>query len=351
VKDLHVVLPDTVDRTDRPSGGNTYDRQACDGLRALGWTVHEHAMPGTWPHPDAAAVSSLAGVVRGIPGGSVVLVDGLIASCVAELLVPQAPRLRLVVLVHMPLGLWTERTAETAPAERRVLSAASDVVTTSAWTRSRLLELYRLDASRLHVAEPGVDPAPLAPGTPSGRELLCVAAVTPGKGHDHLVEALARVADLPWRCVCAGALTLDPPFVDALRHRIRQLGLQDRMRLVGALSRPEVDRAYAAADVLVLASRSETYGMVVTEALARGLPVVATSVGGLPEALGTGPDGDPPGLLVPAGDDPGPLAGALHAWLTDAALRHRLRGLARERRSQLTGWAVTAQKLSEILER
>jgi len=351
VKDLHVVLPDTVDRADRPSGGNTYDRRVCDGLRALGWSVHEHAMPGTWPSPDAVAASSLAGVVRAIPDGSVVLVDGLIASCAAELLVPQARRLRLVVLVHMPLGLWTERTVETAREERRVLSAASDVVTTSVWTRSRLVELYGLDATRLHVAQPGVDPARLAAGTPSGGELLCVAAVTPSKGYDLMVEALARVAGLPWSCVCAGALTLDPPFVEALRRRLHHLGLVDRVRLVGSLSRREVARAYAAADVLVLASRAETYGMVVTEALARGLPVVATSVGGLPEALGTGRDGSRPGLLVPAGGDPEPLAGALRAWLTDAALRERLRALARERRRQLTGWEVTAQKLSEILER
>ena len=101
---VHVVVPDGIDDPARPSGGNAFDRQVCRGLALLGWSVHENAVPGSWPRPDAAACTALAGVVERIPDDSVVLIDGLVASTAMEVLVPQASRLRLVVLVHMPLG-------------------------------------------------------------------------------------------------------------------------------------------------------------------------------------------------------------------------------------------------------
>ena len=215
----------------------------------------------------------IPGVLERIPDGAVVLLDGLIASPAPEALVPQARRLRQVVLVHMPLG----RTRASAT----VLAAAAAVVTTSAWTRRRLRELYGLPADRMHVAEPGVDAAGLAPGTAAGDALLCVAAVTPGKGHDVLLDGLATAADLSWSCACVGSLDRDPAFADGVRRRARDDGLGDRVRFPGPRTGPELDRAYAAADLLVLASRAETYGMVVTEALARGVPVLAADVGGV----------------------------------------------------------------------
>ena len=147
-------------------------------------------------------------VVQRIPDGAVVLLDGLIASTAPEVLVPQADRLRQVVLVHMPLGHRPpdDEAGAVRARERDVLAAAAAVVTTSAWTRRRLAELYALPADRVHVAEPGVDAADLAPGSAAGDSLLCVAAVTPDKGHDVLLDALATVTDLSWRCECAGSL-------------------------------------------------------------------------------------------------------------------------------------------------
>ncbi len=196
---VHVVVPDGIDDPSRPSGGNTYDRRLCRGLSSLGWTVHEHTVPGCWPRPEAASITALADVVERIPDNGVVLIDGLVASAAPGVLVPLAPRLRMVVLVHMPLG--HRPAADVAEKVRRregaVLSAATAIVTTSAWSRERLLELYRLPAHRLHVAEPGVDAAELAAGTPAGGALLCVAAVTFDKGHDVLLDALARTSGQP----------------------------------------------------------------------------------------------------------------------------------------------------------
>jgi glycosyltransferase involved in cell wall biosynthesis len=347
---VHVVVPDGIDDPTRPSGGNIYDRHVCRELSAIGWSVQEHPVPGGWPRRDAASLAALADVVDRIPRDAVVLLDGLIASTAPEVLVPHARRLRLVVLVHMPLG---HRPADDGAGdarwrERAVLSAAAAVVTTSTWTRRRLLDLYPLPADRVHVVEPGVDAAELATGTPTGGSLLCVAAVTFDKGHDVLLDALEMISDLPWDCVCVGSLDRDPPFVEGLRRRVLEGGLGERVDFPGPRTGTDLDRCYAAADLIVLASRAETYGMVLTEALAHGLPVVAAEVGGVTEAIGRGAAGTRPGLLVPP-EDPAALAAALRAWLGDAELRGRWRQAARERRKSLSGWSTVAPVLALVL--
>ncbi|GAB3260159.1 glycosyltransferase family 4 protein [Nocardioides dilutus] len=320
------LVPIGIDDPTRPSGGNIYDYRVRDGLSELGWEVRELTRPE---------------LLAAVPDGELVLVDGLVGSAASDVLLPETERLPLVVLVHMPF--------DTA-GERRLLEAASAVVTTSRWTREWLLEHYRLPDHLVAVAPPGVDMADPVAGTEGGGDLLCVAALTAGKGHDVLVAALAQVRDLDWRLTLVGPLDRDPGFVEAVRDQVADLGIGERVRFAGPCSREEVGKAYAEADVLVLASRGESYGMVVTEALAHGLPVVAGAVGGVPEALGQVADGSTPGLLVRP-DDVDALASALRSWLTDPLLRRRLRRAAGQRRLTLTGWAKTTAELATVLLR
>ena len=344
---VHFVVPEGIDDPERPSGGNVYDRRTSCELAALGWLVHEHQVRGAWPTPAQDDRAALRDVVSAIPDGAVVLLDGLVASAAPEVLVPEARRLGLVILVHMPLGNGPPGEVA-ARREATVMTAAAAVVTPGESTRRWLLGRYSLDPDRVHVAEPGVDAADIALGTPTGGELLCVAAVTPNKGHDVLLAALAMVRHLTWRCTCVGSLSRDPGFVDRLHSQARAAGIGGRVRFTGPLTGPALEAAYAGCDLLVLASRAESYGMVVTEALARGLPVVATSVGGLPQALGRDSGGGRPGLLVPP-DAPAALAEALSAWLGDVELRRRLRQAAEQRRDTLVGWSATAERVSRIL--
>ena len=347
---VDVIVPEGIDDPARPSGGNVYDRRVCQGLAERGWVVREHGVPGAWPRAGAAGHDALARAIEPIPDDAAVLLDGLVASAAPGILVPHARRLRQVVLVHMPLGHRPpDGEAEAVRArEGAVLAAAAAVVTTSAWARRRLRELYALPGDRVHVAAPGVDAAGLAPASAAGAALLGVAAVTPDKGHVVLLDALATAADLPWRCTCVGSLDRDPAFAARVRRHALDLGLGERVAFPGPRTGPDLDRADADADLLVLASRAETYGMVVTEALARGVPVLATEVGGVPEALGVGRDGTWPGLLVAPGD-PAAFGAALRAWLRDAALRERLRRAARERRATLRPWPATASVLARVL--
>ncbi|WP_443041550.1 glycosyltransferase family 4 protein [Streptomyces sp. B21-083] len=354
LRSVHFVMPGGVDDPAKPSGGNAYDRRISLDLPGFGWQVHKHAVAGEWPRPGADARAELARTLRDLPDGTVVMLDGLVACGVPEIIVPETERLRLAVLVHLPLGDETGLdpvvAAELDALERTTLRAVPAVIATSDWAVRRLVSHHGLAPERVHVAAPGADIAPLASGTDGVSRLLCVAAVTPRKGQHRLVEALAAVTDLPWSCVCVGGLEQDPEYVADLRALIARHGLEDRLHLAGPQAGAQLDASYAAADLMVLTSYAETYGMAVTEALARGIPVLATDVGGLPEAVGRAPDGGVPGILVPP-ENPAALAAELRGWFGEADVRRRLKAAARGRRAALDGWAATARSLAGVLGR
>ncbi|TWG99822.1 Glycosyltransferase [Nocardioides sp. J9] len=330
---LHLLVPDGIADPRRPSGGNTYDRRLAAGLGAAGWQVAEHHV-GRVPLADALA---------GLPDGALVLVDGLVASTTPAL-VAESGRLRTAVLLHMP---------GSGPCEPEVLRAVHAVVVPSRWARDRVTDLG-VPAGRVHVAAPGVDHGPVVAGSPGGTRLLCVGPVTPAKGYDVLLAALADLVDLahlPWRCRWVGALDLDPGFVADLRAEAARLGIADRVELTGPVAATGLDTLRADTDLVVAPSRRESWGMALAEGLARGLPAVATDVGGHPEALGSvgSVDDEPPGALVPAGDAAA-LAAELRSWLTDPALRDRWRSAAARRRSALGSWAGTVEQVAAALD-
>ena len=341
---VHLVAPATVGDPARPSGGNVYDRRLALELEHLGLDVRMHAAPGHWPTPDAADLDALAATLAALAADDIVLADGLVASAAPTVVARAAESLRVVVLVHQPLGLVS---AERRDAEAAMLRSVAAVVTTSAWTRHWLLAEYDVPRERVVVAVPGADLAPLATGTADGGALLCVGAVTPGKGQDVLVEALGTLASRSWHCTVVGSLDVDPEFAHGIDSQVRG-SVPGRVDLVGPLLGDDLDAAYLAADVLVLPSRAETYGMVVTEALAHGLPVIASATGGTLEALGHTPAGRVPGLTASPGDATA-LAGALRRWLDDPGLRTELRAAAGERRPALPAWRRTALEVAEAL--
>ena len=346
---VHVVVPEGFDNPGQPTGGNVYDRRVCAGLAEAGWDVLVTTVAGAWPVPGPDSRADLARIVSAIPDGETVLIDGLIASPAAAQLLPHTGRIRMTVLLHMPLAtvLDTRHDASVQRSERVVLRAAAGVVVTSEWTRRQVLARYAIPAHQVHVARPGVDRV-AAPARPVRGRLICVGVLGRHKGQDLLVEALADLAERDWHCVLAGPLDRDPAYVEQLQARITCLGYGHRIRLSGVLTGAALSHAYTTADLLVAPSRSETYGMAVTEALAHGLPVIAAAVGGLPEALGSTADGTRPGQLVPPGD-PAALAATLADWLGDERHRRRLRAAARQRRSTLRGWEQTTQEIASAL--
>jgi len=216
---VHVVVRPAIDDPARPSGGNAYDRRVCRELGSLGWVGSGARRHRQWPRPDAASYAALAGVVEQLAGrrrGADRRTDRLDGTRGAR--AAWSSRLRLVVLVHMPLGQHDDAEVR----ERAVLSAAAAVVHDERLDAAGPARaMYALPADRVHVAEPAVDAADLASGSQEGGALLCVAAVTAAKGHDVLLDALAATSDLLWQCVCVGSLERDPAYASRASVAVR----------------------------------------------------------------------------------------------------------------------------------
>ena len=335
-------------RLDTRTGGSIYNRRMIDGLRAIGWTVTAIELEGTFPDPDASTHSAAADAFASMPSGATVLMDGLAFSALPGVAEAHCHRLTLVALVHLPIaaafGLPADRAARYEATERRALACARGIVITGPGARPQLAR-YEIPDDRVCLVEPGTDPAPLAHGSTGGTpQLLTVATIHPGKGHDILLAALAPLIAMEWELTCAGRLTDDPAFVERLRTLAATRGLLDRVHFVGDVPEVRLQACYAAADFFVLATRQETYGMAVAEALARGVPVLSTETGAIPALVG--PDA---GLVVPPGDGEA-FACALKALMTSADLRRRLAEGARARRALLPTWPRAAARLAEVLD-
>jgi len=193
---VHVIVPEGFDDPGQPTGGNIYDQRVCAGLAEAGWKVLVATVAAAWPVPGSGVRADLARVVSAIPDGETVLIDGLIASPAAAQLLPHTGRIRMTVLLHMPLAtaVDTHHDAGAERSERAVLRAAAGVIVTSEWTRGQVLTRYRIPAHRVHVARPGADRI-AAPPLPVRGHLICVGVLSRHKGQDLLVEALAdRIA-------------------------------------------------------------------------------------------------------------------------------------------------------------
>jgi glycosyltransferase involved in cell wall biosynthesis len=333
-----------------PTGGYAYDRRMIAELRALGWQVDVIDLGANFPHPDAAqkraARDRLAAVERDVP----VVVDGLAFGVLPEAANELRARNPLLALVHHPLALETGLSDAEADAlrqsERNAIAATCCVVVTSAATARLLISDYGVRPHRITVAPPGTDRVALAAGSGDGIvRLLSVGAIVPRKGFDVLVEALATLTDLPWRLAIAGDRTRDAAAAARLDADIARFNLQDRIEVLGAVDHSRLAALYAGADLFVLASRFEGYGMAYAEAIAHGLPVIGTSGGATADTV-------PPSasVLVPP-DDVGALAAALRRLIANAGERKRFASAARTAAAHLPTWADSAKLFVDAIER
>jgi glycosyltransferase involved in cell wall biosynthesis len=363
---LRFVVPGNVRHN---SGGNVYNAALARELAALGVAVETCPLDGDWPGGSAGDRRHLARLLHMAPSadgsaagaaiaGSVTLVDSLLA-CGApdELEAAAAAGQQVWILLHMPMPDHPEH-------ERRALQAAAGVICTSGSAAAGVRARHGLDGIR--VALPGTAPAPLATGSVSTGvpHVVTVAALLPNKDQSLLLDALARLTDLPWTASLIGSDTADSVYAAQLRDSVERLGLAGRVSIPGELRGPALEAEWDAADLSLLISRAETYGLVVTESLARGIPVVVREGTGAVEALAAGnvpgspvtgnvpgsvPDTPLPGAAVGLGTDPVPLAGLLRRWLGDAGLRKRWRDAAADARDRLPGWDATARTVLEFL--
>jgi len=330
-----------------PTGGYAYDRRIIAELQKMGWQVDVVNLGDGFPKPTwetkAAAKRKLAEVPKGCP----IVIDGLAFGVMDEAARELRDRNPLIALVHHPLALETglddAQRDRLFHSERQALAAARMVIVTSAAT-ARALAAYDVPAGRIHVVEPGTDAAALR-ARPRGPELtlLCVATLTPRKGHAVLVEALAGLQDRPWTLHCVGSASRDPATAQALHTLLAARGLQARVQLHGEVDAATLEGLYAQADAFVLPSFHEGYGMALAEALAHGLPVLSTTAGAIPDTVPA-----EAGVLLPPGDAAA-LRQALARLMDDAPWRAALAAGARAARLRLPTWAQAVARFATAL--
>lgn len=333
-------------RSDVPSGGNHYDDELTAFLRAQGLEVREHLITGAWPVPKGDDRRRLA---EALAGGRYWLVDNILGSAAPEVIGDAVARGRRVTLLlhYFPAddsALSASDRQRLAETEAAAVRAASNVVVTSGWAASEVRRRYgRNDAA---VAEPGIRPADPAPGSlGDGRPpaLLWLGRLTRDKDPHTFVDALEHVRDIDWTAHLVGPIGTDPALAMDIRDRIATTGLSERIHVPGAQRGADLEALWAGTDLLVHTSRSETYGMVVSEALAHGIPAIVADGTAAREAQRVG-------STFPVGDADA-LADEVRTWLTDSQLRRRWRAAAIDARQLLPTWADTAHVVARLVSR
>ena len=332
-----------------PTGGYTYDRRMIAELTRLGWDVDVADIGGDFPRPSAQTLAAARERLFSVPKGMPIVIDGLAFGVLPELAGELHRDHPLIALVHHPLALETGISGVEAEEfhhrERAALGHTGHVVVTSPSTARLLAADYGVAPDRITVALPGSEPKARVIRDAAGPvKLLAVGSLVRRKGHEVLVTALADLKDLPWRLTIAGDRTRDPATAAALDAEIRAHGLADRIDVLGAVPDARLDALHAQADVFVLASRHEGYGMAFAAAIAHGLPVIGTTAGAIPETVPAGA-----GLLVPP-DDASALAAALRRLIGDAAERGRLAAAAGAAAARLPTWRQSAECFARAIE-
>ena len=329
-----------------PTGGYAYDRRIIAELSALAWRIEVVDLGDGFPYPTADTRAAACARLAALPRHPVVI-DGLAFGALPEAAAALRASHRLVALVHHPLalesGLSAADAASLRASERSALVCARHVIATSATVARLLVADYGVASGRLSVVEPGTDRVSAPPRNREGVvKLLAVGSVIPRKGYDVLVAALARLRHLPWRLVIAGDCGRSPQTSRGLRAEIARLGLTDRISLLGAVASEQMSPLYASADLFVLPSRFEGYGMAYAEAIAHGVPVIGTTAGAIPQTVSADA-----GVLV-APDDVEALAAELQRLIASPDQRERLAAGARA--VTFPSWSEQAARFARVLE-
>ncbi len=329
------------------TGGYAYDRRLLAELRRLTLPIQYHGLAGSFPYANDTALADTDSWLSSLPDHSTVLVDGLAYAAMDALATKHGKRLHFCALCHHPLSLETglkpEIRDKLQQSEKRALAAAAEVIVTSARTKQILTEQFAVPKSRITVALPGTDRHDYARCKGEPLQLLCVATLTPRKAHHILIQALSQVQHLPWQAVFIGGDNFDPDWAAQLRQQVQDLGLAERITFAGAKSNLHADYLYA--DIFVLPSLFEGYGMVFAEALSYGLPIIAARAGAVPDVVPASA-----GLLVEPGSVES-LSVALQSLLSNGDLRRSLQLGAQAAALKLPAWEQTALTVHKALLR
>ncbi len=341
--EVYFAIPGNIDS---PTGGYGYDRRLIAELASFGVNVNHIELPASFPSPSADDCEAVKNLTGKLPSDATLIVDGLAYGAFPKDLAENIAQ-RVIALVHHPLALETglskERAKILADSEKASLSFAEQVLTTSEATKRILETDFGVPPEKITVAEPGTDPAHRATGTGTPMQLLCVGNILKRKGYDVLIDALEPLKDRDWRLTIAGADDRDPETAAALRLQIANAGLDDQVTLAGVVVPATLDRFYDSTDIFIMPSLFEGYGMVLGEAMARGLPIICTTGGAAAETV---PEGA--AIKVPPGDVDA-LNRVIDSLLDDRKQRRKLADASWEAGRKLPTWNETARRVAAVI--
>ena len=279
-----------------------------------------------------------------LPPGAIPLVDGLLLPDLEPELDALLARDAIAIIHHVSARAGQDKAAREGvrTTERRMLPLFRRVVATSRPVADRLAEEYGLSGVR--VLAPGLPDLPRNPPAPGPScRIASIGVITPRKGHDRLVQALARMTDLDWTLAIAGDARRDPVHANAVAALIDDLGLQSRVTILPDPAPGALDALWTQTDLFALASSWEGYPAGVAEALRRGIPVVATAVGEIPGLTPLAA-----GIIAPA-NDMVTFGKCLRRAIFDTSLRAALADGAWAAGQALPGWPHQAQAFDLIL--
>ena len=330
-----------------PTGGYAYARKIFELLPDYGVNVKRIELSQTFPHPDNATIAATSHIFAQLPPTMPILVDGLAYGAMPPMLVDQIAS-PITALVHHPLayetGVVEADKRRFIAFETHALKKAAKVIANSQPTARLLMREYGVLADKLTVAQPGTEAAPRATGSGSPYELLAIGAVIPRKGYTVLIDALSQMTCRDWRLTIVGATSHNPIYTNKVHEAIAQAGLYRQVELTGAISDHDLQVRFSKADVFVMPSLFEGYGMVLSEAVARGLPIVCSTGGAMAETVS-----DDIAIKVPPGDVQA-LAKALDIILIDGALRKKLSDASWAEARRLPSWNGCASVISNVLK-
>lgn len=331
---------------DRRTGGFLYEARVLRGLNDAGLSTAHLQLPDGFPDPTRGDMEAALAALRDVPGNRPIFLDGLVFGAIDPGGLAQV-RAPIIAMIHHPLGLESglspERAAFLRANEAAALRQAAHAIVPSAHTAKVLIEAFGADPERITVAPPGFDRPLLKPYPAQPPLILSVGLLARRKGHDVLIDALSQLADLDWRANIVGK-PHDTVVARALHAQCAGLGLSQRVRFAGELDPSDLADQFNAAQVFALATRYEGYGMVLSEAMMFGLPVVCCRVGAVPDTVGEA------GILTPP-EDPTAFAEAIRLMLENPEAAAQYRHLSRARAAQLPTWGDTVQIFRTVLHK
>ncbi len=336
----------TVGDTGRLTGGYLYNNRVLRAMQKMGVAVEEIVPCGGSPEEQEEAASRF-GLALNPRRFDVIVVDALARVICAPWLDRWREERPVVAMVHeLPSAAAPEDATDKAREYEEPLLRADRLIAVSAHGGS-ILENRGVPAARIRVVPPGFDRLPadnvVSPPPLGGTvRALCVAQWIPRKGILDLLLAWTLRKRPGASLQLVGETDANPAYAASVRAAITA-SPDASVTVSGPVDDAALEAAYAAADLFVLPSRYEGYGVVYAEALAHGLPVVACNVGPVPELVG-----EEAALLVPPGDV-GALSGTLNLLLGDAALRERMSAAGLSRAKTLPRWEDTTAGFLRVL--